>query len=452
MSGVASAGSEPGSAGHERGETSISCADTAFLIASHATGLSVALVATSLDNASEIAELADPHALELVGQQQQLQVHCMGTQAHLVSTTSAGGLMLAVTARDEIALMDLVAELADRLRTPVEIGDERVWPLVTLGARACFPGESLESVTRQARAALTQARAAGPGTTHWCQPGSEDDAPVRMTLINDLAVAIADTHQLRLHYQPLRDLQTGEIVGAEALLRWKHPGRGPQTASSTVGTAERSGLIGRLGQKVLEMSVRQLGAWKPIVPAGFRLHVNVSPMELSVPGYVDQVEALLREHDVPPQLLLLEITETTAMTGRADTLKSLHRLTDLGVGLGIDDFGTGYSSIAYLRDLPVDTVKVDRSLISGVATSVRDYAMASAVARLLSVMPVRVLAEGVENAEQQKLLRAVGYHYGQGYHLGRPVAGDRFTSTLIRNTSARQELSRPWQHAQHWSA
>ena len=359
----------------------------------------------------------------------------MSDHAHLVHTTSTGGLLVAVVDRDDVALAGRVAELADRLRTPIEVDRENVWPLISLGARGWFADEPLDLVARQTRAALTTARTGSNGFLHWCQPGVEDGAPSRLALINDLAVAIGDGPQMRLHYQPLRDLRTGALMGAEALLRWQHPSRGEQPASSTVGTAERCGLIGKLGGRVLRMSVAQLASWQHLVAPGFRLHVNVSPMELASPGYVDQVEGLLVEYGVAPSLLLLEITETAAMIGESEAMKSLHRLTDLGVGLGIDDFGTGYSSIAYLRDLPVDTVKVDRSLISGVATSVRDYAMASAVARLLSVMPVCILAEGVETAEQQALLGAVGYHYGQGYHLGRPAPADRLTQMLRTGAS-----------------
>ena len=409
--------------------------NVAFLHESHTAGLAVALVATSVDNANEVAELWDPRALDLLCRQQKLQVYCLASHARLVHATAAGGLLVAVVADDEAALVTRVAELAARLRSPVEIDQQQVWPLITLGARVCRPGESLDTCSRLTRATLSEARTMGTGNLLWHQPGGADDAPSQLTVINDLVVALNDDRQFRLHYQPLRDLRTGQLVGAESLLRWHHPVRGSQPASSAIGTAERCGLIRQLGQRVLDISLKQLATWLPLVPSSFRLHVNASPIELSTPGYAEGVAHLLHRHGIPGSMLLLEITETTAMSGQTDAVATLHQLAELGVGLGIDDFGTGYSSIAYLRDLPIDTVKVDRSLISGVASSMREYEMAAAIARLLSVMPVRVLAEGIESAEQQALLLAVGYHYGQGYHLGAPAPRDVLTLELREGRS-----------------
>ena len=208
MSGVGSAAHGEASSSSEHAHSTPPPAITAdeFAARSHAAGLSIALVATSIDNASEIAELNDPRALELVSQQQQLQVHCMSEHAQLVHTTSTGGLLVAVVDRDDVALAGRVAELADRLRTPIEVDRENVWPLISLGAREWFADEPLDLVARQTRAALTTARTGVNGYLHWCQPGVEDGAPSRLALINDLAVAIGHREERargQAHLRPL---------------------------------------------------------------------------------------------------------------------------------------------------------------------------------------------------------------------------------------------------------
>lgn len=373
----------------------------------------------------------------------------MADRARVVQATSAGGLLIVVTADTEAELPAVVAEVAERLRQPMLIGRHQVWPLVSLGARICRPEEPLDVLARQVRGALATARSLGSGTLRWCEPGAEDDAHDRMAVVNDLVAALDTDEQLTLHFQPLRELRGGAVVGAEALLRWQHPRLGTQPALDTVEAAERSGMMGRLGHKVLDLALRQLAAWQPVVDRGFRLHVNVSPIELRSPGYVDRVEELLDRHGVPASRLLLEVTESAAVTGHAPAVVALQQLAERGIAIGIDDFGTGYSSIAYLSELPIDTVKVDRSLLAGVTSSSREYELAGAVARLLSVMSVRVVAEGVEGPDQLTALRELGYHYGQGYHLGRPAPAELMTPTLRHDAApppSRRGRAHDWRH------
>ncbi len=416
----------------------------------HAEGKSVALLATSVDNAIEIAELTERPALDLLCQQQKLHVYRMADRARVVRATSAGGMLIVVTADTEAGLPAVVAEVAERLRQPLLIGRHQVWPLVSVGARICRPTVPLDGLARQAHGALATARSVGSGTVRWWEPGGEDDAHNRMAVVNDLAAALDDDEQLTLHFQPLRELRRGAVMGAEALLRWQHPRLGTQSALDTVETAERSGMMGRLGHKVLDLALRQLAAWLPVVAPEFRLHVNVSPTELRSPGYVDRVEDLLGRHGVPASRLLLEITESAAVTGHRPAVAALQQLTERGISVGIDDFGTGYSSIAYLSELPIDTVKVDRSLLAGVVSSSREYELAGAVARLLSVMSVRVVAEGVESSDQLTALRELGYQYGQGYHLGRPAPAELVTPTLRHDVAAPRSARGPahdWRHS-----
>ncbi|NYG54793.1 EAL domain-containing protein [Nocardioides perillae] len=222
--------------------------------------------------------------------------------------------------------------------------------------------------------------------------------------------------QFGLAFQPLRDLATGRVVAAEALLRWVHPRLGPQPALPTVEMAERSGLMPALGRVVLDGALAAARSW----PGDVVVHANVSAHELREPGYVDGVHALLARHRVAPGRLLLELTESALATGPDSVVPVLEDLVATGVRLGLDDFGTGWSSIAQLRASPVDTVKVDRSLTAGIGSSPEEFELVRAVLALVEAAGREVVAEGVEDAVQLAHLRALGCRVGQGHHLGRP--------------------------------
>ena len=258
------------------------------------------------------------------------------------------------------------------------------------------------------RATLLDAARRRPGGVQWFRPEVLSRPGQDLALLRDLAQALERPEQIALAYQPVRCLATGRTRAVEALLRWTHPARGPVPALAAVAAAERSGLVHRLGALVLDQALAAAAGWRRQGSAT-TVHVNVSPVELRDPGYAERVADLLGRHAVPPAGLLLEVTETDVMTGDADVLATLLRLRRLGVGIGIDDFGTGYSSISHLHRLPVDTVKVDRSLIAGIATSPADLDLVRAVLALLATAPVEVVVE-----------RALGCDLAQGYHLGRP--------------------------------
>ena len=311
--------------------------------------------------------------------------------------------------------------MEETLRDFVEVDGERAWPVVSLGVRRVVAGDAAGALLRDARAALMRAQHEAPGTTCW-PVGRTDPDPGRLRLVDDLVDALRrDPDQLQLHYQPVVDLGTGEVGGVEALLRWTHPERGAVPPLSAVAAAERSGLVRELGLLVVDRALAQLRAWDR--PTPLTMHVNVSPLQLRAPGFVPAVAGLLARHRVEASALMLEITESAAMSGDPEVLAALHELRDRGVRLGIDDFGTGYSSIARLQQLPVDTVKIDRSLVTDIGTSAPAFELLRAVVGLLRTSPsIGIVAEGVETALQSAHLRALGCRWAQGYHLGRPVA------------------------------
>ena len=327
------------------------------------------------------------------------------------------------------------AEVAEAVHRPVQIDHDRTLRLcASIGVCLPTPTATAETMLRDARTALSVARTRGHTLVEIFQPAMREAVVDRLQTSTDLADALDAGSGLILHFQPVVDLRGGLLVAAEALVRWRHPTRGLVPPNDFIGVAEATGLIAPLGRWVLDTAVGQLAAWLRYVSPEFRVHVNLSPWEFQHPGLVDSIAASLERHHVRPSSLLLEITET-GLTGGVESMDVLGELEDLGVGLGIDDFGTGYSSISYLRELPVDTVKLDRSLISGVASSPPEYALTRAILELIDSTGLRVVAEGIESAVQVAHLRALNCRYGQGFHLARPAAAEQMT-TRLRGASA----------------
>lgn len=390
------------------------------VVAARRRGDQVALVAVSWDNALDVTEVwgsavGREGADELTRRAQQA-----GPLVTVLHRSHMGGLLLAVGAPADTCLRSEVERVGAALRRPIPLGGLRVQPVVTLGARLADLDVGAHVLLRDVRTTVAHARRLTPGSLRWHDAAL---APVRATdlaLAADLADALAAPAGVGVGvgvaYQPVRELTTGRVVAAEALLRWTHPERGEQPAGPTVALAERHGLVAALGRAVLDRALGAAAAW----PDDVVVHVNASAAELREPGFVLGVRDLLSRHRQRPQRLLLELVEGAVLTGPDTVVPVLHELADLGVGLGIDDFGTGYSSIAQLRELPVDVVKVDRSLTQGVAASTEEYDLARSVLALLGTTGARVVAEGVETAAQAAHLRALGCRLGQGWHLGRP--------------------------------
>jgi diguanylate cyclase len=250
-------------------------------------------------------------------------------------------------------------------------------------------------------------------------PAVDQHSPKRLALLGGLRRAL-ERDELVLHYQPKADLHTGNVLGAEALVRWQHPAHGLLGPGEFVPLAERTGLIHPLTRWVLDAALRQAAEWRR---AGHHLSmsVNVSTRSLLDREFPDQVADRLTAWQVPATSLVLEVTESAVMADPALALEILGRLHALGVGLALDDFGTGYSSMAYLKALPVDELKVDRSFVGQMATSNSDAVIVRSTIDLGHNLGLHVVAEGVENQATWEELAALGCDTAQGYHLGRPM-------------------------------
>jgi diguanylate cyclase len=334
-----------------------------------------------------------------------------------------------------------VAERAlERLQQPVKVNDQMASFGASVGVRFGLRRQSAESLLRDADTALYVAKGRGRNNIQVFKPAMHAAALARLQITEELQTALK-ADELILHYQPFVDLATGRIVGAEALVRWQHPQRGLLPPVEFIPRAEETGLIIQLGQRVIREGIHQLQEWQHelALPPSFRLHVNTSPVEFRSSGLVPFVLHTLTHHHVPASSLVLEITESGLMTDEDEIMQALRDLRSAGVGLAIDDFGTGYSSISYLRRLPVDTVKIDRSLVTGIETDPSERRLVAAIIQLIAAVSLTPIAEGVETAEQAAQLRALGCPYGQGHHLGRPVAAGEMTE-LLRVDLAQQHI------------
>jgi EAL domain-containing protein (putative c-di-GMP-specific phosphodiesterase class I) len=267
-------------------------------------------------------------------------------------------------------------------------------------------------------------------------------AKERLHIASELGAAITKG-ELSLHYQPIVQLDSGRIIGAEALVRWQHPERGLLLPADFIPVAEDSGHIIELGHWVVQSAIGQLRTWTDAYPAApFQLHVNLAPVEVRWPGMAEFVRKALEDNGVQPNRLALEISETGLMTGDVAGLEALVSLKKLGVGVEIDDFGTGYSSISYLRRLPIDTVKVDQSLIRDISTDEQQVAFVLAILRLIDSVGLRTIVEGIETIDQRDQLRRLGCVYGQGFYFSEPVPAAELSNLLAEQQSAPAALIR----------
>jgi diguanylate cyclase (GGDEF)-like protein/PAS domain S-box-containing protein len=282
-------------------------------------------------------------------------------------------------------------------------------------------GPAPELLLRDADVAMYRAKDSGRDRYEVFDETMLADATERLSVENDLRRGIAQG-QLRLYYQPIVHLDTGAIAGFEALVRWQHPVRGLLPPLEFIPTAEQTGLIVPLGRYVLAEACAQAASWAAMHATGeqLRISVNVSAKQLVQPGWSDEVAQVLAESGLAPRQLVLEITESVLMDDADATAIRLEELRRLGVRIAIDDFGTGYSSLGYLRRLPVDILKIDKSFIDGVAEGPHESALARAVVKLASTLRLEAVAEGINSRKQLLQLRRLRCPYGQGFYFSRP--------------------------------
>lgn len=380
------------------------------------------------------------HALAEVGKRMQSCMEGVGTlqrQTSGLKTTAAAnvdqnrfGLMFTCTA-DPAELSEIQQFLAADLSRPIEVMGQTIYLSACIGA-AVFPqdADSADSLLQRADNAMRDAQSRGGGFRFYC--AETDAAAARKLKIEHMLHESFERGELRLSYQPLTDVASGQILGAEALLRWQQPDKSYISPAEFVPIAEECGLMIRIGEFVLDQACRQLKAWQMNEFPSFRMSVNVARCQLMSGGFVDTVRRQVKKHGVDPACLDLELSERGVLSGNHDVISQLQELKQLGVRLSIDDFGTGDSAIAYLKDLPIDVVKIDRSYISGLAKSDKDAAITSGMIALGQRLKLTVVAEGVETAEQLEILQNLGCDEYQGFHLSPAVSSGEFVKLMLK--------------------
>ena len=346
----------------------------------------------------------------------------IGGDEFLLLAEGLGGLS------DATALAD---RLVKRLARAFEVDGRRVHVSASVGV-VVYPdhGQREQLVTR-ADAAMYAAKRAGGNTRAVFEPRMDEAGAERLNLHNELRMAI-ERNQLKLHYQPKIDSNTGQIRGVEALLRWTHPERGNVSPVVFIPIAERFGLINEIGNWVIDEVCRQLHEW---ADEGMRTRVaiNLSVHQLRQDDLVPRIEAALKRHALDPSQLLCEVTESVAM-GDPDTLQRVFDgLARIGVFISIDDFGTGYSCLINLRQLPAAQLKIDRSFINDIETSKDALAIVSAVVNLAHALGLKVVAEGVETAGQRDILIGMNCDEMQGFYFARPMAAESLHEWFLGN-------------------
>jgi len=281
-------------------------------------------------------------------------------------------------------------------------------------------GQSAELLIRNADLAMYQAKEKGRSNYQFYEKGMNVRAVERQSIEGDLRFAL-ERNEFVMHYQPKIDLKSGEITGVEALIRWQHPERGIVGPLQFISVAEDCGLMLPIGKWVLRESCRQAKAWQDAGLPAIEIAVNVSSVEFRNDEFLEGISTILKETGLEPRYLELELTETVLMQHAEFSVPVLQKLKAMGVRLAIDDFGTGYSSLSYLRQFPIDTLKVDQSFIHEINADTDEATIISAVINMGCRLKHRVIAEGVETAEQLAFLRAHGCDEGQGYYFSRPM-------------------------------
>ncbi|HEX9530028.1 MAG TPA: EAL domain-containing protein [Acidimicrobiales bacterium] len=331
----------------------------------------------------------------------------------------------------------LVAQrVINRLRAPFVVAGT---PIVVNGsvgiAHGSTAGASAEDLMRRADLAMYAAKARGKNRYQVFEAEMQHDARARVELETDLRRALSEG-ELRVHYQPLVDIPSGRIGGAEALVRWQHPVQGLIHPAVFIPVAEESDLVLRLGRLVLNEACRQARRFQELYPTDppFSISVNVATRQLTSEWLVDEVKTALDYSGLDPDCLVLEITEGALMEHASKTIATIERLRALGVRLAIDDFGTGYSSLSRLRSFPVDELKIDRAFVKEIVSSSDEAPLVAAIVAMGHSLRLTIVAEGVETLEQLTCLHLHGVESVQGYLLSRPISADAFEAMLSHPT------------------
>lgn len=339
--------------------------------------------------------------------------------------------VMVVDGIDDEAFVPMLAQrIMNRICEPVLLRDQEIAVTCSIGISA-YPHDADDPHTllKYADTAMYHAKEKGRNTYERYSAEMHSRVNEHLLIESNLRRAL-ERDEFLLHYQPLVDLHSGRIVGAEALVRWRHPELGMVAPARFIPLAEETGLIAGIGDWVLRTACRQARAWHDVGFKNLQVAVNLSAHQLTRVNFDAEVAAALSDAGLAPQYLELEITESTSMKHPERTVTLLARLKEMGMSIAIDDFGTGYSNLSYLKRFPVDRLKLDRSFVSDITSNPEDSELARAIVGMARSLRLTVVAEGVEDAQQLALLRAYGCDQMQGYYFSPPLTSEEFLDVL----------------------
>jgi len=376
--------------------------------------------------------------LEQVGQ----RLKAMSRGKDVVARVGGDEFLLLLT---NVQSQEAIAHVADRLiqglSAPYAAEGREVMISCSVGIATYPDGCSHAKLIARADAAMYASKRSG-GSTHCFYSSAMDaDAEAQFELLRDLRKAVG-LKQFELLYQPKIDAKSGKVTAVEALLRWKHPTRGQLLPSTFIPIAERFGLIGQIGNWVIEDACRASRQWRD-KGVRMRVAINLSAHQMRQDDIVDRITGALHAHKIHPSLLTCEITESAAMEDTKTTQTTFRRLGELGVHMSIDDFGTGYSSLSYLRRLPAEELKIDRTFIQDLEHSADARAVVDAVIKLAHALGLKVVAEGVENQRQQQVLVKMGCDELQGFLFAKPMSARALLLWAVNDRSSEGSVFKP---------
>jgi diguanylate cyclase (GGDEF)-like protein len=340
------------------------------------------------------------------------------------------------------AAATIAHQLAECLRSPIDVAGISIEVGVSIGI-AHYPRDANDAYTLLRHADVAMYVAKRRGATIEYYDAAHDENTVRKLAIGGELRSAITNDALELHFQPQVNLRTGMVESAEALLRWNHPTQGAISPTEFIAIAEATDLIRPLTEWSLKGALAQIRAWRER-GVHVRIAVNLSARLLQDTGFPAQLRKQLEEAGVSASLLELEITESAMMLDPARALRVIQEIARLGVFISVDDFGTGYSSLGYLRDLPVNSLKLDRSFVMGMRNNTDDRVIVESTAQMAHALKLDLVAEGVETEWDARFLAAAGYDFAQGYHFSRPMPADKCLAWIVEfNATAMLTLGDP---------
>jgi len=403
----------------------------------HRAGLKLALLFLDLDHFKEVNDTLGHDMGDVLLVEAAQRITACVRESDTVARLGGDEFTIILAELDDVGAVERIADnIIHTLRLPFQLGDNTVYVSVSIGI-TLYPNDctELEELLKNADQSMFAAKQAGRNRYCYFTSAMQQAAQYRIRIINDLRIALSEG-QFRLHYQPIVELSTGHVHKAEALLRWFHPEHGLISPAEFIPLAEESGIIHELGDWVFAEAAKQLSHCQRSCVTGFQISVNVSPIQFHGINKQSQWLENLKDIGLSGDSIVIEITEGLLLDNSSNVTEQLLAFRDAGIQVAIDDFGTGYSALSYLKKLDIDYLKIDQSFIRNLTTDSSDMALVEAIVVMAHKLDLKVIAEGVETAEQNQRLTDIGCDFVQGYFHSRPLPADQLEAWLKQRRAA----------------